>query len=56
MYLQEKNCNVNKISEIMISSLQLDQETADIMITLTLNNYSDLKETEHKNNLQTAKV
>lgn len=39
----------------MISSPQLGWETADIMIILILN-LSDFRGTEHKTNLQIAKV
>lgn len=40
----------------MISSPQLGWETADIMIILILNFLSDFRGTEHKTNLQIAKV
>lgn len=45
MYLQEKNGQHQKVWEILISSPQLGQETADI--TNILNFLFDLKETEH---------
>lgn len=47
MYLQEKNGQHQKVWEILISSPQLGQETADITNILILNFLFDLKETEH---------
>lgn len=40
----------------MISSPQLGEKTADIVIILILNLLSDMKGIEHKSNLQVAKV
>lgn len=52
MYLQEKNGQHQKVWEILISSAQLGSENADVI----LNFLSDLKETEHKTNLQIVKI
>lgn len=53
---RKRIANINKIWEIMISSLQLGQGAADIMISLILNFLSYLKGTEHKTNFQIATV